>query len=99
MLCEGERGDGLIDDHDHALLAVAGLAAEEPDGFGVVDHDGEDGDLAVGGVDGHEAGFDHGAGGRGVGLGKGDAGRVKGGLGDGVVLYGRLCQMVGVMVR
>lgn len=47
------------------------LAAEQPEGFGVVDHDGEDGDLALGnagggrlerGVDTGNAGVDGGDG-------------------------------------
>lgn len=75
----------LVDDHDHAVLAVLALGAVQPHGVGVVDHDGVDGHLAHGG-----------AGGKGniAGVDAGDVldevvdGRarvVEGGLGDGVV--------------
>lgn len=85
----GSEDNSLIDDHDHALGAVVDgglLAAEQPDGLGVVDSNGEDGSLGVGLGGGHEAGFDHGRGGGGVGLAERDAGGVEGGLGDGVIL-------------
>lgn len=61
------------------------LAAEDPDGLGVVDLDGEDGDLLLGGAssNGHEAGPD--AGNRAVDLGNRRARVVKVGLCDGVV--------------
>lgn len=36
----------LIDDHDHAALAVLALGAVQPDGLRVVDHDGVGGDHA-----------------------------------------------------
>lgn len=64
---------------------MLGLAAEDPDGLGVVDHDGEDGDLVLGGPgsNGHEAGPDAGNGA--VDLVNRRARVVKVGLGDGVV--------------
>lgn len=64
---------------------MLGLAAENPDGLGVIDHDGEDGDLVLGGASSnrHEAGPDTSD--RAVDLGNGRAGMVKVGLGDSVV--------------
>lgn len=61
------------------------LTAKDPDRLGIVDHDGEDGDLLLGGASshGHEAGPD--AGNRAVDLGNGRARVVKVGLCDGVV--------------
>lgn len=53
----------LVDDHGHTLGAVRSLAAEEPEGLGVVDHDGENGDVVLVGRDGHEGGEDSGLGG------------------------------------
>lgn len=77
----------LVDNHDHALLTVTSLAAEDPDGLGVVDLDGEDRMLGVGLRGGLEAGFYHGGGGGGICLRKRDAGGIEGGLGYGVVLH------------
>lgn len=63
------------------------LLAVQPHGGGAVDHDCEDGPLALvrGGGDGDVAGEDAGLGGGGVGDVQGNAGLVKGGLGDGVI--------------
>lgn len=75
----------LVDNHGHSAGAVLSLAAENPDGLGIVDHDGEDGDLLLGGTGSnwHEAGPDASNGA--VDLGDGSAGVVKVGLGDSVV--------------
>ena len=75
----------LVDDHGHAVLAVLALAAVQPDRPGVVDHDGEDGDLAHGqaGSDGLEARVDSGD--ARVDRRDGRAGLLKRRLGDGVV--------------
>lgn len=64
---------------------MGSLAAEQPDGLGVVDHDGEDGDLTHGcaGGDRLEGGED--AGGARVDAGDGNAWVVEVGLSDGVV--------------
>lgn len=66
------------------------LGAVEPHGRGGVDHDGEDGDLALGGRcgDGLVARVDALC--RGVDVGDGDARVVKGGLDDGVVAAAEL---------
>ena len=50
----------LVNNHDHAVLAVAALRAVEPHGPRVVDRDGEDGDGLGAGGNGHEAGVDAG---------------------------------------
>lgn len=49
MRRKGERaGDVRVDDADHAALAVLGLRAVVPDGFGVVDCQDEGGVLLMG---------------------------------------------------
>jgi hypothetical protein len=41
------RGNSLlVDDHDHAALAMPALGTVQPDGLGVVDHDGVGGNHA-----------------------------------------------------
>ena len=47
----------LVDDQRHSALAMLSLAAVQPHGVGVVNHDGEGGDhaLSLAGVDGLEA--------------------------------------------
>ena len=55
------RGIGLcvlVDDHSHTLGAVRSLAAEKPQGLGVVDHDGEYGKVILVGGNRHEGGED-----------------------------------------
>lgn len=79
----------LVNDHDHARLAVLARGTVEPHGVRIGDHDGPGGDHAGGGAggDGHEAR----EGARLVGvLGDGRAGGVKGGLGDAVVARAEL---------
>lgn len=60
-----------------------GLSTVQPDWFGIVDQDGEDGHYAVG-CDRHEAGFETGD--IGHGLLDGNAGLIKCRLCDGVIL-------------
>jgi len=70
---------------------VARGGAVHPDGFGVVDHDGEDFHHAV--LGGHGAGIN--AGYVGHHLVDGLAGLGEGGLGDGVVLGVRISVLAG----
>lgn len=64
---------------------MGALAAEQPDGLGVVDHDGEDRDLAHGDAGGNGLEGREDAGGAGVDAGDGDAWVVEVGLSDGMV--------------
>jgi hypothetical protein len=88
VVLKGASGVGtsvLVDNHGHAVLAVRASAAEEPQRPGVVDHDGESGNLAHGraGRNVLEAGPDGGA----SAVGSGDGGKaslVEAGLSDGV---------------
>lgn len=75
----------LIDDQGHALFAVGALAAEEPHRLGVVDHDGKDGNLALGYTGGDGLVRREDTQGAGVDLLDGLARVVEVGLGDGVV--------------
>ena len=77
-------GSLLIDDHDHAILAVPALDAVQPHGVGRVDLDGVGGDHAHAGRGG--GGLEARVEARDVGVhGDGLAGGVKVGLRDGVV--------------
>ena len=78
-----EREDIRVYHSNHAGLTVVTLRAVEPDGCGVVDHDGIDGHLSAG-FDGHEAGEE--AGNIGLVVHDGLARLAEGGLHDGVVL-------------
>lgn len=77
---------GRVDDHAHAALAVGALAAEDPDGVGVVDEDVVDrgGGFVAG--DGNEAGAETWALRSGETLVFADTGRVEAGFRDSVVL-------------
>lgn len=74
----------LVNDHDHAVLAVRSGGAVQPDGVGVVDTDGVNWDLAHGGAGGERN------------VTRVDAGHVLHGLADGLarVVEGRLCNGV-----
>lgn len=87
---EQRRNLLFIDDQGHALFAVRTLAAEEPHRLGVVDHDGEDGNLALGNAGGDGLVRREDAQGAGVDLLDGLARVVKVGLGDGVVASEKL---------
>ena len=83
---QGVRRKGCLRVYDanHSSLAVLSLGAIEPDGFGVVDGDGEDGHHRVDVFDGHETREEPGHIRHDVV--DGDAGVFEGRLGDGVIL-------------